>query len=55
MVIGYRHCSALVRNVHGRRVLCGGNYANNKYPEMLGGVRFKKRDLQFTPGLVLEE
>src|SRR5436190_1951391 len=30
------------------------NYARNKYPAMLGGIRFKKQQLQFTPGLMWE-
>lgn len=31
------------------------NYAQNKYPEMLGGMKFKKKQLKFTPGLVWEQ
>lgn len=31
------------------------NFAKNKYPEMLGGVRFKKRDLRFVSGLPWEQ
>lgn len=28
------------------------NYSQNKYPKMLGGIKFKKGELKFTPGLV---
>ena len=30
-------------------------YGQHKYPEMLGGIRFKKRQLRFTAGLVWEQ
>ena len=30
-------------------------YGKHKYPEMLGGIRFKKKQLRFRPGLVWEQ
>jgi hypothetical protein len=30
-------------------------YGRHEYPEMLGGIRFKKKQLRFTPGLAWEQ